>query len=167
MSTQQSAHSEVTAHHRALPPDFSYFQSSHFSFYLKMITAIDTSVLMTIARQGERWERWAKALTKAASEGPLVVCCVVFGEFSQGYRNTETALQLLRDLNIHYDPILPATASIAYKNYLRAVPLRSLEPHMLPYHLIGAHASCQADRLAVDSVSDPSHYFGSLEFLGC
>jgi len=66
-----------------------------------MITAIDTSVLMTIARQGERWERWAKALTKAANEGPLVVCCVVFGEFSQGYSNPGMALQHLHPLHIH------------------------------------------------------------------
>lgn len=132
-----------------------------------MITAIDTTVLITIARKSERWEKWAKALTKASDEGPLVVCCVVFGEFSQGYRNPNTALQLLRDLNIHYDPILPDTASAAYNHYLRAVPLRSPEPHMLPYHLIGAHASYQADRLAVDSVADPAHYFGSMNFLRC
>jgi len=150
MSSPQSAHSGVTARRKKTTNKF-------------MITAIDTSVLMTIARQGERWERWAKALTKAANEGPLVVCCVVFGEFSQGYRKPEMALQHLHSLHIHYDPIQPLTAQMAYRDSMRS----RKEPHMLPYHLIGAHASFQADRLAVDSMGDPRQFFPMADMLFC
>jgi len=132
-----------------------------------MITAIDTSILLTIARQGERSEKWARVLSKAAAEGPLVVCCVVFGEFSQGYRSLEIALEHLRSLHIHYDPILPETARMAYERYLGCIPLRSPEPHMLPYHLISAHASLQADRLAVESIADPGHHFSGVNLLYC
>lgn len=128
-----------------------------------MITAIDTSVLLTIARQGERWEKWAKALTKAAGEGPLVVSCVVFGEFSQGYRSVDLTLEHLGALHIHYDPMLPETVRYAYRQYLRG----SFRDVLLPYHLISAHASLQADRLAVDSIADPGHDFPGVTLLYC
>lgn len=132
-----------------------------------MITAIDTSVLMTIARQGERWEKWAKALTKAASEGSLVVSCVVFGEFSQGYSSADLALEQLGALHIHYDPMRPETVRYAYRQHLKGCELRQPESHRLPYHLISAHASLQADRLAVDSIADPSHDFPGVTLLYC
>jgi predicted nucleic acid-binding protein len=130
-----------------------------------MITAIDTSVLLIIARKEPRWEKWRMALTKAASEGPLVVCCVVFGEFSLGYDSENLALERLNTLHIHYDPIRPQTARAAYSNYLKGLPYRNPEPHLLPYHLINAHASLQADRLAVDSRLNPRHYHSTVQLL--
>ena len=132
-----------------------------------MITAIDTSVLLIIARKEPRWEKWRKALTKAASEGPLVVCCVVFGEFSSGYDSENLALERLNELHIHYDPIRPATAHMAYRDYLKCLPYRNPEPHLLPYRLICAHAMFQADRLAVDSRLDPRHYYSAADLLQC
>jgi len=130
-----------------------------------MITAIDTSVLLIIARKEPRWEKWRKALTKAASEGPLVVCCVVFGEFSLGYDSENLALERLHRLHIHYDPIRPETARMAYRDYLKVLPYRNPEPHMLPYFLIGAHATLQASRFAVDSRIDPRHYYPAAKLL--
>lgn len=132
-----------------------------------MITAIDTSVLLIIARKEARWEKWCKVLTKAASEGPLVVCCVVFGEFSWGYESEGLALERLNSLHIHYDPIRPETARLAYREYLKALPYRNPEAHLLPYHLIGAHATYQADRLAIDSRVDPQHYYSATNLLWC
>jgi len=132
-----------------------------------MITAIDTSVLFIIARREERWQRWAKALSKAAGEGPLVVCCVVFGEFANCYNSVNLAFDHLRALNIHYDPINPFTARMAYRDYLSGLKFRNPEPHRLPYLLIETHARMQAHRLAADSLTHPSHEFGGVEFLTC
>ena len=132
-----------------------------------MITAIDTSVLLIIARKEPRWEKWCKALTKAANEGPLVVCCVVFGEFSWGYSSANLALERLHTLHIHYDPIRPETARMAYRDYLNVLPYRNPEPHLLPYYLISAHATLQADRLAVDSKIDLRHYYRAGNLLRC
>jgi len=132
-----------------------------------MITAIDTSVLLIITRKEPRWEKWREALTKAASEGPLVVCCVVFGEFSWGYDSVNLALERLHTLHIHYDPISHETARSAYHDYLKALPYRNPELRLLPYHLINSHAALQADRLAVDTIIDPRHYYPSPKLLLC
>jgi predicted nucleic acid-binding protein len=132
-----------------------------------MITAIDTSVLLIITRRENRWEKWSKALTKAASEGPLVVSCVVFGEFASGYENQEMALECLHDLHIHYDPIQPDTARCAYQNYLIAVKSRNPMMQSLAYHLVHAHSHMQADRLAVASRADPRHHYSLSKLILC
>ena len=126
-----------------------------------MITAIDTSVLLIVTRKEQNWEKWRATLTKAAREGPLVVCCVVFGEFSYGYTNTSVALERLYNLNINYDPILPNTARHAYKNYTRNV----FQIRDLPYYLISSHALLQADRIAVESKTDTGHYYSGCSIL--
>ncbi|MFN6016822.1 MAG: PIN domain-containing protein [Verrucomicrobiota bacterium] len=132
-----------------------------------MITAIDTSVLLLIARREGRWEKWSKALTKAAAEGPLVVCCVVFGEFASGYRSQEMAMECLHDLHIHYDPIQPNTARSAYEQYLEAMRSNDRLRQSLAYHLINAHSRLQANQLAVESRSDPRHHYSTTKLIRC
>jgi predicted nucleic acid-binding protein len=130
-----------------------------------MITAIDTSVLYLIARQEPGWERWAKALCKAAQEGPLVVCCVVFGEWASFFESHHLAMEHLRALNIHYDPILPTTAAMAHRKHLDFAHLpRSAKSHFAN-RLIAAHAEWQADRLAVATLTDPGSLFDCHDFL--
>jgi len=47
--------------------------------------AIDSSVLLQILKREEGWERWRDAISGAASEGPLLICPVVFAECSMGF----------------------------------------------------------------------------------
>lgn len=130
-----------------------------------MITAIDTSVLYLIARQEPGWERWAKALCKAAQEGPLVVCCVVFGEFASFYGNPSLAIEHLRALNIHCDPIMPYTAAMAHRKSWSFDGNLNSPRSQLANRLIAAHADIQADRLAVATIADPRSEFGGVNFL--
>jgi len=50
-----------------------------------MKTAIDSSVLLQILKREEGWERWRDAISSAATEGPLLMCPVVFAECSMGF----------------------------------------------------------------------------------
>jgi uncharacterized protein with PIN domain len=63
-----------------------------------MITAVDSSVLWAIIKQESGHESWLEALSKAASEGPLIICPIAFAELAdRGYlRQWFPNLQLLQ-----------------------------------------------------------------------
>jgi predicted nucleic acid-binding protein len=113
-----------------------------------MRTAVDSSVLLCILRRQAGWESWRATLTRAAEEGSLVLCPVVFAECSIGYASADEALARFDSLCIGYDPILPATACLAGQTFLRYRREGGPRQHLIPDFLIAAHASVQADRLA-------------------
>lgn len=130
-----------------------------------MRTAIDTSVLLLIARKQAGWERWQGILQSAASEGSLLISPIAFAEFSIAYASTEAALADLDLLQIIYDPITPAAAYLAGQVFLcyrrNGGPLQTL----IPDFLIAAHASIQADRLAALDRGYLRTYFPQLAIL--
>ena len=50
-----------------------------------MSTAVDSSVLFTLLNKEQGWEQWSTLLREALSDGPLLVCPVVFAEVSMGF----------------------------------------------------------------------------------
>jgi len=73
-----------------------------------MRTAIDSSVLLCILRRQAGWELWRATLNRAATEGSLSLCPVVFAECSIGFASVDEALAKFDGLCIAYDPITPA-----------------------------------------------------------
>lgn len=130
-----------------------------------MRTAIDSSVLLLILKRQTGWQRWRASLEQAASEGPLLICPVVFAECSTGFDSSVTALRRFDALQFQFDPILPEAAFLAGQTFLRYRREGGPRLHLIPDFLIAAHASIQADRLAAVDRGYLRRYFGSLPLL--
>ena len=127
-----------------------------------MNTAIDTSVLLTLLKQEPGWEGWSESLRRAAGEGRLVVCPVVFAEVSGGLGGEVESLELLAALGIDYDPIEPAAAHLAGSAFREYRSLGGPREHLIPDFLIAAHAQLQAGRLAAIDRGYLRRYFPAL-----
>lgn len=113
-----------------------------------MRTALDSSVLLLLARKQPGWQAWRDRLQTAASEGELLISPIAFAEFSIAYPDVEAAQADLDRLHIVYDPITPAAAYLAGQIFLRYRRSGGPRLNLIPDFLIAAHASVQADRLA-------------------
>ncbi len=130
-----------------------------------MRTAIDSSVLLCILRHQPGWESWCATLSRAAEEGSLILCPVVFAECSIGFSSATEALARFDLLCIAYDPITPAAAYLAGQTFLRYRREGGPRQQLLPDFLIAAHASAQADRLAAIDRGYLRTYFPALALL--
>lgn len=130
-----------------------------------MKTALDSSVVLLIQKRQTGWEIWRDAIARAATEGSLLICPVVFAECSIGYASARIALQRLEGIQIHYDDIAPETAYLAGQAFLRYRREGGPREHLIPDFLIAAHASLQADRLAVMDRGYLRRYFTGLPLL--
>jgi len=130
-----------------------------------MRTAIDSSVLLCILRLQAGWELWRATLNRAAEEGSLALCPVVFAECSIGFASADEALARFDALGIAYDPITPAAAYLAGQMFLRYRREGGPRPQLIPDFLIAAHATVQADRLAALDRGYLRTYFPALALL--
>lgn len=130
-----------------------------------MITAIDTSVLLLILKRQKGWEAWKRCISQAALEGPLVVCPVVFAEFSPGFPSWEAAMQDLDRLQISYETISPDAAWLAGDVFLRYRRKGGPRNSLIPDFLIAAHAFVQANRLAAIDRGYFREYFPRLSVM--
>lgn len=130
-----------------------------------MRTAIDSSVLLLLQKREPGWEHWREALSRAATEGPLVICPIVFAECSMGFPSAGIALQEFESIQVHYEDISPESAYVAGQTFLRYRRAGGPRRHLVPDFLIAAHASLQADRLAAIDRGYLRSYFPALALL--
>ncbi|NJM37192.1 MAG: type II toxin-antitoxin system VapC family toxin [Akkermansiaceae bacterium] len=130
-----------------------------------MRTAVDSSVLLCILRRQAGWERWRDGLNRAAGEGFLVLCPVVFAECSMGFANVDEARKQLDSLCIVYDAFTTESAYLAGQMFLRYRREGGPRQHLIPDFLIAAHASVQADRFAAIDRGYLRAYFPTLALL--
>lgn len=130
-----------------------------------MRTAVDSSVLLCILRRQTGWEEWQATLTRAAEEGGLVLCPVVFAECSMGFSEVKEARIQFDSLCIVYDAFSPESAFLAGQIFLRYRREGGPRQHLIPDFLIAAHASTQADRLAAIDRGYLRTYFQALPLL--
>jgi predicted nucleic acid-binding protein len=128
-------------------------------------TAVDTSVLIAIAKGEADAEAWVELLIGARAEGDLVVCDVVVAEFFAVLMDARKFRRSLRDLGIVFSPTSLAAAQLAgriFKDYRRQGGPRE---HLVPDFLIGAHASEHADRIAAIDRGYLRRYFPNLRLI--
>lgn len=113
-----------------------------------MITALDSSVVIQLLRRQPGWEAWQTKLTIAATDGPLVICPVVFAECSAGYPSTAAAIQEFETIQLHFDEISPDSAYLAGQTFKRYRQAGGPRERLVPDFLVAAHAQIQAGRLA-------------------
>lgn len=130
-----------------------------------MRTAVDSSVLLCILRRQAGWESWRTTLSRAAGEGTLVVCPVVFAECSLGFADVGDALAQFDSLGIAYDAFSPESAWMAGQTFLQYRRKLGPREHLLPDFLIAAHAAVQCDRLAAMDRGYLRTYFPDLPLL--
>jgi hypothetical protein len=130
-----------------------------------MRTAVDSSVLLCILRRQPGSEAWRAALGRAAEEGGLLLCPVVFAECSVGFPDADEAQAQFDSLGLIYDAFSPDCAYLAGRIFLRYRLQGGPRHHLLPDFLIAAHASVQADRLAAMDRGYLRLYFPDLPLL--
>jgi len=130
-----------------------------------MITAVDTSVLIAIAKGEADAEQWTDVLATARSAGDLVICDVVAAEFFALLLDDEKFRQSLSGLGIVFSPTSLDAARLAgriFRAYRRKGGPRE---HLVPDFLIGAHAQRQADQIAAIDRGYLRRYFPRLWIL--
>lgn len=128
-------------------------------------TAIDTSVLIAIAKGEDEAERWVDVLARAGDEGDLVICDVVAAEYFALLMDDEKFEATLRGLGIGFSPIRIESARHAGRIFRRYRNRGGPRANLVPDFLIGAHAIEQADRLAAVDRGYLRRYFPKLRIL--
>jgi len=130
-----------------------------------MTTAVDTSVLIAIAKGEADAESWTEVLATAGNAGDLVICDVVAAEFYALLLDEEKFRQSLSGLGIVFSPTSLDAARLAgriFRAYRRGGGPRE---HLVPDFLIGAHAQRQADQIAAIDRGYLRRYFPRLRIL--
>ena len=82
-----------------------------------------------------------------------------------GYPSAEIALRQFETIQIHYDPINPASAYLAGQTFLHYRREGGPRRHLIPDFLVAAHACAQAERLAAIDRGYLRRYFPTLAIL--
>ncbi len=130
-----------------------------------MITAVDTSVLVAISKQEIRGKEWKECLKSAARQGSLIICPVVFAEYSTRFHDLGAVREVLSDLSLRWSSFSDEAAYLAGRTYIRYRRNKGPRRTMIPDFLIAAHAKTQADRLAAIDRGYLRNYFADLKLL--
>ena len=113
-----------------------------------MTTAIDSSVLFSIAKYETDGAAWLETLGEFRAEGRLTVCEVVWAETRAMFTSPEAHAAFLERLGGYFDPADASVATLTgeiHDRYRRAGGKRA---RRVADFLIGAHAALRANRLA-------------------
>lgn len=131
----------------------------------EMITAVDTSVLIAIAKGEANAGRWADLLAGAGAEGEVIVCDIVAAELFALFLDEEKFQRTLGGLGITFRPTSIEAAKLAGRIFRSYRSEGGPREHLIPDFLIGAHAQRQADRLAAIDRGYLRRYFPRLRLL--
>jgi predicted nucleic acid-binding protein len=130
-----------------------------------VITAVDTSVLIAIAKGETLGQQFLERLIAADAQGPLHICEVVAAEYAALLRDEALVRRSLTGLNIAFSPISLGTAMAAGQLFRQYRDGGGPRERILPDFLIGAHAQYQADQLATLDRGYYRRYFPKLKLL--
>ena len=131
-----------------------------------MITALDTNILLDIfTSDPQHLAHTAALIEKAADEGSLIICEVVYAELAPRFPTQEQLDEVLKGLGIellHTGREGLFVAGQAWRSYRSSGGQRD---RVLADFIIGAHAMTSADRLLTRDRGFYRHYFSGLHLL--
>lgn len=131
-----------------------------------MITALDTNVLLDILAGDQRFQESSlRAVERAASDGPLVICDLVYAEISLAFLSPKELDRSLDENSIEVQSLNRSAlfrAGLAWKAYR---PRGGPRERVLADFLIGAHADAQSSQLLSRDRGFYRKYFPSLPVL--
>jgi predicted nucleic acid-binding protein len=130
-----------------------------------MTLAVDTSVLISIAKDEPVARDWIDRLISAQTNGELIICDVVAAEYFAALKSPHKFEETLTRLGIAFSPTTLEAAQLAgrlFKEYRQSGGPRE---HLIPDFLIGAHAQEQADGIAAIDRGYLRRYFPRLKVL--
>lgn len=131
-----------------------------------MTIAVDTSVLIAIAKDEPGASDWVEFLAMERSRSDLVICEVVGAEYFAVVLDDAKFRTSLEALGISFSPMTIESAQLAgrlFRDYRREGGRRE---HLIPDFLIGAHAQKQAHGIAATDRGYLSRYFPRLKVKG-
>jgi predicted nucleic acid-binding protein len=129
-------------------------------------TLVDSNVLLDIATEDAKWYEWsARALGRAADDGPLVINTIIYAEVSIGFAAIEELDDALPP-DVFAREQLPYEAGFlagkAFAAYRRRGGARSVP---LPDFYIGAHAAISSHRVLTRDARRYRTYFPTVRLL--
>ncbi len=113
-----------------------------------MITAVDTNVLIDLLVPNEAFVRRSTiAIERAATEGSLVICDLVYAELCGAFTSHRDCDAFIDDLEIHIEPLSRAASFLASRTWRAYRARGGKRTRILADFLIGAHAQEQTSRL--------------------
>ena len=129
-------------------------------------TLVDTSVLLDVITQDEKWfGRSAAALAAAADEAPLVINQVIYAEASVKYATIEEFDELIEDVGFVRTPISWSMAFLAGKCHVEYRRRGGVRTSPLPDFFIGAHAAVMKLRLLTRDEARYRTYFPTVDLV--
>jgi predicted nucleic acid-binding protein len=128
-------------------------------------TAIDTSVLVDILIDDEKYGSSSRsAIERASEQGSIIICEAVVAELGPLLSEAETC-SFLDDLGIGFVPISLEAATRAGAMFGRYFGRSSKKGRVIDDFLIGAHAQTHAEQLLTRDRGFYRDYFSGLKIL--
>jgi predicted nucleic acid-binding protein len=132
-----------------------------------MSTFLDTNVIIALLDPNHHHHGWSVAqLNKRKTEGPAILCDIVYCEFSVGMKSkeeTDDAIELLGLQRLSYSDAALFRAGRAFKNYKDMN--KGKKPGVLPDFLVGALAEVANIPLMTANPGDFAKYFPKMKII--
>ncbi|MDO8979948.1 MAG: type II toxin-antitoxin system VapC family toxin [Afipia sp.] len=131
-----------------------------------MTTFVDTNILIYLLNDQEAFHGWAKeAVAERRNYGPLVVCDIVYSEFSvsmEDLEKTNSAIAQLAMERLQFTDEVLFRAGKAYQQHRQNGGSKS---NVLPDFLIGAQAELEDAPLVTNDQKNYKTYFPKLTII--
>ena len=131
-----------------------------------MISAVDSSVILDVIVDDERFAQASEdILRRASSEGQLVVCECVLAEIRPAFGSAQAFDEFLADWQLEFSASTIESAKMAGAQFQMYLQRGGKQGRIVVDSLIGAHASLHADRLIARDRGYLRDYFSELVLL--
>jgi predicted nucleic acid-binding protein len=126
---------------------------------------VDSSVLLDVLTEDERWFNWSSAeLARAAEHGTLIINPIVYAEISIRFRRIEDLDEALGE-DFERRPLPWPAAFLAGKSFVSYRRRGGSRAAPLPDFYIGAHAAVEDLSLLTRDPSRYRHYFPTVTLI--
>lgn len=129
-------------------------------------TLVDSNVLIDVLSRDAAWGEWSnEALSRAGSDGPLVINPVIYAEISHRYSSKEVLDREMPENEFMRENIPWVAAFLAGKAFADYRRRGGRRRSPLPDFFIGAHAAVAGMRLLTRDEARYRTYFPTVELI--